>query len=63
MIISFQVLQQFLSLKHISPRVIADTLNQLGLETTIVADYLSLNDQLLVAEVTKKEKHPQLDKL
>ena len=63
MILSYQTLNRFVDLKDVTPAMVSKTLNQLGLETEIVENYLSVSKQLLVAQVIKKTQHPQLTKL
>ena len=63
MILSYQVLQHFVDLNGVQPNTIIQLLNQLGLESEITHDYFKTSRQLLVAQVKKKSRHPQLQKL
>ena len=49
--------------KKIEPETIVKIFNQLGLEAEILYDYCQISKQLIVAEVIRKNRHPQFPKL
>ena len=61
--ISYQTLQKFIDLKNVLPEQVLNCLNQLGIETKIQQNYQKLSQQLIVAQVLEKKKHPTSSKL
>lgn len=63
MILTRQVLNQYLDLKNISDSKITQALNDSGFEVESVFSFNDLNTNIVIGKVVQKEKHPHSDKL